>query len=311
MVTRETLLRDLYKGSALEKYAKYFYYGFEGPEWEDNPLGHFCEGLWGNQETVESLNYFEKLYSENKAEFIFINKDNPDVNIALMKQDKLSKVAILCAGGGYESVATAVEVSKIGQHLHELGWTVAMLTYSIGKKANGDKSLEDLILAVNYLKNNEKKLNIDMTNYIVGGCSAGGHLSSRLGTDNVGYKARGYEKPGLIFLAYPVIDFGEYTHGQSRRNVLGENPTEEQIDFISTHKHVDSTYPPVFMWQCDKDSIIGFEHSQLMEKALKEAHVPYKYEVFHSTAHGWGYAKGQPAEGWVDRMLDFYKELYK
>lgn len=311
MVTRETLLRDLYKGTELEKYAKYFYYGFEGSEWSDNPLGHFCDGLWGNQETVESLNYFEDLYNKGKAEFIFTNKDNPDVNIALMKQDKPSKVAILCAGGGYGSVATAVEVSKIGQHLHELGWTVAMLAYSIKEKAVGDKSLDDLILAVNYLKNNEKKFNIDMSNYIVGGCSAGGHLSSRLGTNNCGYKARNFEKPGLIFLAYPVIDFGENMHGQSRRMVLGENPSKEDIDKVSTHKHVDSSYPPVFMWQCDQDSAIGVIHTKLMEEALKKANVPYKYEVYHSTAHGWGYAKGQPAEGWVDRMLDFYKELYK
>lgn len=308
MVSSKTKLKNLFVGTSLERYAKYFYYGFD-PSWKDLEIGSFCKGLWRNDETIKSLNFIQRLYDKNKAEFIFLNKNRPDVNILLMKQEKISKLAIVIAGGGYCSVATAVEGVSIGQHLYEKGFNVAILTYSIYKDAIGDKSIEDLICAVKYLNEHKKELKIDMDNYLVGGCSAGGHLAARLGTNNSGYLINNLPKPGLIYLAYPVIDMGKYAHVGSRDCVLGTNPTDEDIDKVSIQKHVDKTYPPVFLWQCQRDNVVDIHNSILMNEALNKANIKHIYETFDSDAHGWGIGTNTLADGWVDRMLTFYKKV--
>ena len=80
------------------------------------------------------------------------------------------------------------------------------------------------------------------------------------------------------------------------------------IEAYSIEKHVTPGYPPVFLWQCSRDSLVPIANSQMMAKALEENGVPFVYETYDSDVHGWGFALGEEAEGWVDRATDFWEK---
>ena len=309
MVKRTTLFGDLFRDSPLEKYAKYFYYGFKGEEWESSQIGTLNEGLWPNNDTIKALNKVEKLYAENKFKFIFLDENKPDVNIMLMKQDKPSKLVLLAAGGAFASVATAIESLPVGMRLYDKGYSVALLTYSVGKEAALQGPYNDLLTAIRYLKKNGKRWGIDMKNFILGGFSAGAHVVARYGTNDVGYVMQDLPKPGLMFLAYPVITMGDYANSLCKEKVIGKNPTKKLINNYSIENHVFSGFPTTYIWQCKNDRDVPVQNSKLLVDALLDNNVTYVYKTYDSKEHGWGIATGKPAEGWVDDMEKFYRSL--
>ena len=66
------------------------------------------------------------------------------------------------------------------------------------------------------------------------GASAGGHLAASLATLYSGDKTR----PDFQILFYPVISMQKgVTHGGSRKNLIGENPSQELEQKYSLERH--------------------------------------------------------------------------
>jgi len=226
------------------------------------------------------------------------------------KEQKSKKFALVCAGGGYNIVCTPSESLPVAEKLNEMGYTAFVLNYRCGKGITQPTPNNDLANALRFIIKNKEKFGVCEEGYSVTGFSAGAHLVSAIGTDNLGYKYHNLPKPGLVCLAYPVITMGEMTHMGSREFLFGiENKNnEELIDKYSTEKHVTADYPPCFVWQCDKDSLVPIENSKLMAKALEKAGVPYIYETYDSDVHGWGIAYLEDAEGWVERAVELWEK---
>lgn len=307
MINKNTLLKNIYSNTPLEKYSKYFYYGF-GEEWKNLTIGSLNSNVWRNNASIRAMNRCLKLYNDGFMNFIFINKNKPDVNLIFIKQNKTSKLAIVLAGGGFESVANSIEALPVAMKLYDKGFAVAVLTYSIKENAKGNSSYEDLLCAIDYLSHNRNNLNIDMNNFLLGGLSAGAYLAAKYGTSNYGYMKQNMPKPGAIFLAYPVITMGRYAHKKSKLILLGEKPNNTLIKEYSIETNVSKEYPPVYIWQCKYDSIVSINNSKLLVAQLKAKHIPYIYRVFNSDAHGWGAADNTPARRWVNQMVNFYEK---
>lgn len=64
----------------------------------------------------------------------------------------------------------------------------------------------------------------------------------------------------------------------------------------------------MYMWQCAEDGTVPIQNSQMMAEALQTADVPYQYEVFPGTAHGWGLGVGTAAEGWLNRAIYMWQK---
>ena len=46
-----------------------------------------------------------------------------------------------------------------------------------------------------------------------------------------------------------------------------------------------------------------------MVEALKKAGVDYRFESFDDVVHGYAIAKGKIADGWLDRMVEYYLSM--
>lgn len=261
------------------------------------------DDVWPKQDMLDSLNYLRYLVYINQT--TFLNKK--DYSALGYVQKERSKVAIVIAGGGYGSVCTLPEALPVCIDLYKKGFTVFSVVYPVKEKAK--ESLGVLKSFISLLINKQTRMNIDMEDYIVIGFSAGAHLTGLLGTDNLGLQNDNIPLPKLLGLCYPVVSMKESQELGTYKNLLGDNATDEEKDKYSLELHVGDDYPNVFIWQCERDNVVSFNNSLLMVESLKKHHINFVFEHFDDDKHGYGLANHTIAEGWLNRLYDFYKSL--
>ena len=96
--------------------------------------------------------------------------------------------------------------------------------------------LNDISRAVRFIRKNAEEYNIDGKKLFVCGFSAGAHVCGSLAVHYGDVKDVNPEydkisnKPDGVILSYPVITTGEFTHADSIRALLGNNPSAEELD---------------------------------------------------------------------------------
>jgi len=145
------------------------------------------------------------------------------------------------------------------------------------------------------------------------GSSAGGHLSAMLLThfDSVPTTKkdsidRASARPDFGVLCYPVISMGPLTHEGSRRNFLGDRPSQSLIDETSTEKHITNDTPPCFLWHTSEDKAVSVRNSLEFADALAEHGVPFEIHVYQNGRHGLGLGDTPPfahALPWANDLL--------
>ena len=100
------------------------------------------------------------------------------------------------------------------------------------------------------------------------GFSAGGHLASTAAThfdagqpDASDLVERQSSRPDFAILVYPVVTMGGVTHGGSKKNLLGENPSEALVRRFSNELQVTEKAPPIFMAHAIDDTPVPPENS--------------------------------------------------
>ena len=84
------------------------------------------------------------------------------------------------------------------------------------------------------------------------GASAGGHLAASLSTLYSSDETR----PDFQILLYPVISMvSGITHGGSRKNLLGDNPTKELEDTYSLERRVSPRSPQLHRTSADDGAV--------------------------------------------------------
>ena len=218
---------------------------------------------------------------------------------------------LLFPGGGYGDVCSLVEGYSTALKLNAAGYNVFIVNYTVGKMKSPAEPAEDVASALSYLFAHCPEWNV-ATDYAVCGFSAGGHLVATWGTKTLGYPKYGLKKPEAVIVCYPVITMGEFTHAGSRKNLLGVHAQDKETqDAYSMEKQVDEECPPTFIWQCKNDSVAPFQNSLLMKESLQKHGVPCELMAVEGTVHGWGAGVGTPAEGWMEKAVQFWKQNHK
>ncbi|MFK7926427.1 MAG: alpha/beta hydrolase [Bacteroidia bacterium] len=234
------------------------------------------------------------------------------VDYHLVADNGQPKPAILIApGGGFMMRAENHEGLEIAQWLNRIGISAFVLNYRVAPDLY-PAALYDAQVAMAQLRTNATKYNIDPKRVGMLGFSAGGHLTSLLGTQNPSDSdstAYWLSRPDLLVLCYPATDFTADTSGvaQSAKeaviSLVGLSPTPEILRTVSTFLHVDSLTPPSFIWTTETDEVVPYEHSEVFAEALTVAGVDNELHIFPTGRHGLGLAKGanEPAEEWAAR----------
>jgi acetyl esterase/lipase len=222
---------------------------------------------------------------------------------------------VVCPGGGYGMLA-GHEGEPIARWLNTLGITAAVVKYRLGPKYHHPVMLGDAQRAIRTVRANAKKWNVDPKRVGILGFSAGGHLAATASTQFDAGDANAPDavdrlssRPDVSVLVYPVITMTDpHTHAGSRRNLLGDNPTAEQIDAMSAEKRVTKQTPPAFIFHTADDQAVPVENALLYAAALRKNGVPFELHVYEHGRHGVGLAQDDPVlKSWTGRCADWLR----
>lgn len=216
---------------------------------------------------------------------------------------------LICPGGAYGWVSDFNEGKPFADKLNKRGYNAFVLFYSVGKgNALYPNPLKDLARAIEFIKNNADKFNINSESLALLGSSAGGHLVSLFATEYQKYETDISLKPSALILTYPVTDMDKYGHKLSKKNFLGAFAGKKKIESANVYMHITENYPPTFLWHNKDDKSVPYQNSLLLKEALDKNKVPNKFLLFNEGGHGVGLAEGKEADGWIDKAIDFLDE---
>jgi len=211
---------------------------------------------------------------------------------------------VICPGGGYGGLVTGAEGHGIAKWLNGNGITGIVLEYEL-PKGRATVPLEDAQQSIRLARFNAKRWKIDENKIGIIGFSAGGHLASTAGTHfDLGNETAEDEleqtscRPNFMVLVYPVITMGERTHGGSKRNLLGKEPTAENERLFSNELQVTRNTPPAYIAHAKDDIVVPPEHSQMFRDALTAKGVAVEYLELPSGGHGLNGYKGANWDAW-------------
>ncbi len=129
------------------------------------------------------------------------------------------------------------------------------------------------------------------------GFSAGGHLAATIATDpetDVNFAA----------LIYPVISMADgITHAGSRKNLLGDTPSDSLVHQMSCDEQVTSSTCPTFLVHASDDKAVPIENSLRFYQACVGKGVPAEMHLFPIGGHGFGMYRGKrPSQEWPAQM---------
>jgi acetyl esterase/lipase len=242
--------------------------------------------------------------SYRDPEFI-INTSEPRMYAYLVNKEKASGTAVLiCPGGGYSGVSMIKEGSEIAKWFNELGVSAFVLYY---RMPNGHSAvpLTDAQTALGIIHQHAKEWNIAANKIGIMGFSAGGHLASTVGTH---FKTK-EQRPAFMILGYPVVTMkNELTHAGSRKNLLGDNPSEEIINLYSNELLVTNNTPPTFIVHATDDKTVPVKNSVQLYQALKSRKIVAELDTFAVGGHGFGMRKrGIPVDNWPELLQKWLK----
>jgi acetyl esterase/lipase len=229
-------------------------------------------------------------------------KDIPTLTPFLAEKEKATGAAIVVLpGGGYHGLAEH-EGKDYALWLNSLGVHAFVLKYRLGSAGyRHPRMLEDAARAVRTVRARATEWAIDTQRVGIIGSSAGGHLASTLLTHFDAGDPNGSDiiekessRPDIGILCYPVITMGQYTHEGSKKNLLGPNPSDQLIEFLSNEKQVTRETPPTFLFHTFEDTVVPVENSLMFAEALRKHGVSFDLHIYEKGRHGIGLANGHP-----------------
>lgn len=276
--------------------------------------------LWpdGIPGSISGNDYTEVSTVENGIITRWNKVTDPSLTICLPPKEKATGVAVLiCPGGGYGTLAFNHEGNDIAKWLNDNGIAGIILKYRLPSDLiMKDKSigpLQDAQEAMRTIRRNAVSWNINPLKIGVIGFSAGGHLASTLSThfDEKVYDVKDdiSARPDFSILMYPVITMdASFTHMGSRRNLIGENPSEEAVRHFSNELQINEKTPPAFLVHSADDKAVPIKNSMTYYEGLSKLNIPSELHIFQKGGHGYGLAVNRETQSaWPDLCIRWLK----
>ncbi len=225
------------------------------------------------------------------------------------KEKANGTAVIICPGGGYGILAYSHEGTDVAKAFNEWGVTAFVLKYRLPDDSIMTNKeivpLMDAQRAIQLVRLNATKWNIDKNKIGIMGFSAGGHLAATAGTHfskAVAANRNGISlRPDFLILLYPVISFTDsLAHIGSRTNLIGKNPAQEKINYYSSELQVTSQTPPTFLVHAKDDNGVKVQNSIAFYDALQKNKVPAEIHLYEQGGHGFGMNNKTSSDKWMD-----------
>ena len=223
---------------------------------------------------------------------------------------------VICPGGGYRILASSHEGYDIAAKFNEIGVSALVLYYRLPEdSAQVEKKyapLQDAQAALALVRENATKWNVDRNKVGIMGFSAGGHLAATASThftkDYTGILPGANLRPDFSILLYPVISVRPFGHSGSSQNLVGKNPSEEDLHLFSNEEQVTPQTPKAFLVHAADDNAVPLKNSLLYAEKLTANKVPVDLHVYAKGGHGFGLNnKTTSGDLWFDRLISWMK----
>jgi acetyl esterase/lipase len=250
------------------------------------------------------------------------NVQTPTIEVYLpTKQIATGEAVVIFPGGGYGILAYDWEGTDFAKWLNSQGIAGIVVKYRlpISKSLTDPKEvpLMDAQRAIRLVRNRAAEWSINPAKVGVMGFSAGGHLASTLSTQYNHELNRPKDvvdaisaRPDFSILAYPVITFRtDAVHAGSRKNLIGDNASEELKNRFSGELNVNAETPPTFLVHAQDDKGVPIENSLLYYQALHKNGVKASLHIYPTGGHGFGFGLNKGSvESWRSVLLLWMKE---
>lgn len=225
----------------------------------------------------------ESAREEQKGDVV-TNVSDPVLYVYPAKKPNGTAV-MMCPGGAYYGLAMDHEGRDMAAWFNSMGITYAVLKYRM-PNGHSDVPLADAEQAMRILRGRAAEWGINPNSIGVAGASAGGHFATTLATHYTDASVR----PDFQILFYPVVSMEEgITHAGSRRYLMGENPTADEVSRLSNELHVNADTPKAFIMVSSNDKVVPVENSLRYYSALLKNGVSAQLCAYPIGGHGWGY----------------------
>lgn len=193
------------------------------------------------------------------------------------------RMVIALPGGGYQHLAVFHEGFDWAPFFLSKGIAFAVLKYRM-PNGNPDIPFADVREAFSFVRQHAAEWKVDPLDIGIMGSSAGGHLASTFATHTTAP-----ESPVFQILLYPVITMDPaFTHAGSRKNLLGDNPSQEITDLYSNEKRVTAQTPRAFLIFAADDQTVPPSNGFRYAETLQKNEVPLTFLLYPRGGHGFG-----------------------
>lgn len=225
------------------------------------------------------------------------------VDVYLAKSDEPTPVVIYIHGGGWRAGSKKGVPGWLKRFVNDGELSVVAVEYRFTDVAPHPAQVNDCFRAIQFVRQNAAKWNIDPDRLGVTGGSAGGHLSAYVALhDNV---AKATSKDPIeqqssrvacaVSFAGPTdwSLLGSIEHGHpAYRQLIGYEPgtpaAELKADLVrdvSPISFVSKDDPPVMQVHGDKDTVVPMQHASNLHKQLLSAGVKSEFVVVPGGNH--------------------------
>ena len=242
---------------------------------------------------VGGINYAIDMAQAGRTDFVSFYTDadksadpaKEETGLFLYRADEENApFAVVVPGGSFTMLGVASSAWPYAEPLIDAGYNVFVLKYRVGayegeedKYPASDRAAEDMEAAVSYILNNAEALGVG-SDYIVIGSSAGGQVTARFCAETE------ISAPAACIMLYPA--------------------NCERYDYTGCTV-------PMYITVCEDDpkiNVAGLDEAVLKMEA---AGMTVSYNKFETGGHSFGIGVGTPAEGWMERSLEFAAEYIK
>lgn len=202
---------------------------------------------------------------------------------------------IVMPGGGYTHEVMEQEGAWEAKWLVEHGVTAFVLEYRLAPAYVYPAQMMDGSRAIKYVRSHAAELGVKPDAIGIWGFSAGGHLAGYMATIHKAGDAnakdpvdRVSDRPDFAIISYGVLALDVYARAGTTplKTLIGEHPTQAQIDAVDPSVHVSADTSPTFIYSTTGDKTVDAQNAAEFYLALKRAAVPVELHIFELGAHG-------------------------
>lgn len=258
--------------------------------------------LWDNT-TAKYSNEMEKDELVKKKYKVY-NTSSADLYIFTPPKEKATGYSlVIYPGGGFRYLSFPI---SFPEWLREQGITAVVVKYRLPNLGHSDAMFEDVVGALDYMRANAEKYNIDPQKVGVCGNSAGGYLAAW--ASNAVEDAK---KPAFSIIVYGSVERNNYYNTYRGNSQLGgKYVTAYQADQLSTTNMVGPTTPPALILHSDDDTVVQPFAATAYYRALKRHGTPASLHIYPSGGHGWsGRLSWRYRADWLGAVKDWFDSL--